>query len=270
MPLAGEMVESRPPLTGFPKPVRSAKLPPVRGDTTVCAPLPTNQERNRLKIRSPFLNRLGATAFAAMIWLVFRLVKLDFREETPGTNPYKRGRTDRFLYCVWHDSMIIPAFSGKHHATAALTSRHLDGTFVAQILQCIGITPIRGSTNRMGPGAMKGLLRACEDKDIVITPDGPRGPHRKMSKGIVYIASRTGRAVVPTAYSCARYWTIKGSWTDLVVPKPFTRVYLLAAEPITVPPELGEEGLRAYVDQIQTAMDRLNGEAERRVQDRGG
>lgn len=216
-----------------------------------------------MKIRSPFLNRFGATAFAAAIWLVFRLVRLDFREETPGTNPYLRNRSARYIYCVWHDSMVIPAFAGKHHATAALTSQHLDGTFVAQVLRCVGVSTIRGSTNRMGPGAMRELLQACEDKDIVITPDGPRGPHRTMSKGIAFVASRTGRAVVPTAYSCVRYWTIKGSWTDLIIPKPFTRVYLLAGPPIEVPAELDSEALKRYVDQIQREMDRLNDMAAR-------
>jgi len=76
------------------------------------------------------------------------------------------------------------------------------------------------------------------------------------------VASRTGLAVVPTAYSCARYWTIKGSWTDLIVPKPFTRVYLLAGEPIQVPPGLAEQGLKEYVELIQVAMNRLNAKAE--------
>ncbi len=225
-------------------------------------PLPTCQEKDALKIRSPFLNRFGATAFSAAVWLLFRLVRLDFREEVPGTNPYVRSRKKRYIYCVWHDSMVIPAFAGKHHSTAALTSQHLDGTFVAQVLRCVGVLPIRGSTNRMGPGAMRQLLQACEEKDIVITPDGPRGPHRKMSKGIAFVASRTGLAVVPTAYSCARYWTIKGSWTDLIVPKPFTRVYLLAGEPIQVPPGLAEQGLKEYVELIQVAMNRLNAKAE--------
>ncbi|HZL88804.1 MAG TPA: hypothetical protein VFB96_10560, partial [Pirellulaceae bacterium] len=35
---------------------------------------------------------------------------------------------------------------------------------------------------------------------VVITPDSPRGPARRMSAGIVQLASRSGRAIVPTAY----------------------------------------------------------------------
>ena len=216
-----------------------------------------------MKIRSPLLIKFSAVAFAAVLWLLFRMLKLTLSEETPGTNPYAVSPRERFIYCVWHDSMVIPAFAGKHRSTAALTSRHADGSFVAHVLRCVGVSTIRGSTNRMGAGAMRQLMRATEDKHIVITPDGPRGPHRQMSTGIAFLASRTGRAVVPTAYSCVRCWRIRGTWTNLIIPKPFTHVYLLAGEPIGVPPDLGSDELQQYVARIQAEMDRLNDTAER-------
>ncbi|MBN2476881.1 MAG: lysophospholipid acyltransferase family protein [Pirellulales bacterium] len=215
-----------------------------------------------MKIRSPLLTRLSAVAFTGVIWLLFRMLKLDFREETPSTNPYTMSPPERYLYCVWHDSMVIPAFAGKHRSTAALTSRHADGAFVANVLRWVGVSSVRGSTSRMGASAMRQLMRATEDKHIVITPDGPRGPRRQMSTGIAFLASRTGRAIIPTAYSCVRCWRIAGTWTNLVIPKPFTRVYLLAGEPIRVPPGLGGDQLQQYVARIQAAMDRLNETAE--------
>ena len=225
-------------------------------------PLPPDKEKDALKFRSPVLTKLSAVAFAGVIWLLFRMLKLDFREETPSTNPYTMLPPERYLYCVWHDSMVIPAFAGKHRSTAALTSKHADGSFVAHVLRCVGVSTIRGSTNRMGAGAMRQLMQATEDKHIVITPDGPRGPRRQMSMGIAFLASRTGRAVVPTAYSCVRCWRITGTWTNLIIPKPFTHVYLLAGEPIQVPPDLGCDQLQQYVARIQAAMDRLNDTAE--------
>ncbi|MBN1591395.1 MAG: DUF374 domain-containing protein [Pirellulales bacterium] len=215
-----------------------------------------------MKIRSPLLTSLAARLFATAIWLLFRTLRVSLREETPGTNPYAKSPRERFLYCVWHDSMLIPAFAGKHRSVAALTSQHADGSFVAQVLRSVGMATIRGSTNHIGPGAMRQLMRATEDKHLVLTPDGPRGPRRQMSVGIAFLASRTGRAVIPTASSCARCWMIPGSWTDLMVPKPFTKVFLLGGAPIVVPPGLGGKELRPYVDRIQVEMDRLNEAAE--------
>ena len=83
-----------------------------------------------------------------------------------------------------------------------------------------------------------------------------------MSRGAVFLASRTGRAIVPTAFSCAQSWKIKGSWTDLVIPKPLSKVILLPGDPIQVPPSLSRKDLNHYVDLVQDKMDRLNDEAD--------
>jgi len=231
------------------------------GNLFFAAPL-TDKEMDALRIRSLLLTKISAIVFSTSIRLLFRTLRLDFREETPDTNPYTMTPTERYLYCVWHDSMVIPAFGGKHRATAALTSQHEDCVFVAHVLRCVGMSAVRGSTNRMRVGAMRQLIRTTEGKHMVVTPDGPRGPRRRMSVGIVFLASHTGRAVVPTAYACSRSWKIKGSWTDLMIPKPFSKVFLLAAAPIKVPPDLGRDELQQYVTLVQTAMNRLNEKAE--------
>lgn len=192
------------------------------------------------------------------MWLLFRTLKLEFRLEHPGTNPYESSDGQRFFYCVWHDSMVVPTFAGKQRNSAALISRHTDGSVVAQVLRAVGMKAIRGSTNRITPGAIRELLHAAENHHIVITPDGPRGPNRKMSVGIVHLASRTGRAVIPTAYSCSRCWRIKGSWSDLIIPKPFSKVFLLAAKPVEVPAGLRSDGLEEYLAFVQSEMDRLD------------
>ena len=66
---------------------------------------------------------------------------------------------------------------------------------------------------------------------------------------------------MPTAYRCDRPWRFKGSWTDLLIPRPFSKVLLLGAKPIFVPPDLTTEQLRGYVEIVQGEMDRLNGDA---------
>jgi lysophospholipid acyltransferase (LPLAT)-like uncharacterized protein len=216
-----------------------------------------------LKIRSPLLTVLSATIFTVAVWLLFRTLRRVLHVETPGTNPYDKSARERFFYCVWHDSIVISAFGGKQRNMVALTSRHADGYFVAHVVRLLGVPAVRGSTNRIRPGAIRQIIRTTEDKHIVVTPDGPRGPRRQMSVGIVFLASHSGRAVVPTAYSCSRCWTFKGSWTDLVIPKPFAKVFLLAGDPIKVPPGLDRDELQRYASLIQADMDRLNDEAER-------
>jgi len=216
-----------------------------------------------LKIRSPFLTKLAIAAFTRGVQLLFRTLRREFREETPGTNPYVASGEERFLYCVWHDSIIVPIFAGRHTRSAALVSRHHDGSYVAGILRIVGIPSVRGSSKHGGASAVRQMMTTAKDQHIVITPDGPRGPRRKMQSGIVFLASHTGRAIVPTAYACIRSWRIKGNWTDLLMPKPFTKIFLLAGEPVKVPPDLSREGVARYAALVQDEMDRLNTEVER-------
>jgi lysophospholipid acyltransferase (LPLAT)-like uncharacterized protein len=214
-----------------------------------------------LKIRSPFLVGLAGLAFATAMRLLFWTLRLDVR--TSEANPYASSGSARYLFSVWHDSMILAAFGGPHLQTIALTSQHRDGSFVASVLKAIGVSTVRGSTGHTGGNALREMLSAAKGKDIVITPDGPRGPQHQMSRGIVFIASHTGNAIVPTAFSCGRAWRIRGNWTDLVIPRPFSKVLLLAGQPIDIPPRLTEDEFAGYLAHVQSEMDRLRDRAER-------
>lgn len=211
-----------------------------------------------MRLKSRLFTSLAAWLFVVALRLLFRTLKLRFQEETPGTNPYNPAHAERFVYCVWHDSVVLPLFAGKHHATAALTSKHSDGSFVAEVLQRLGIKAVRGSTNRMSVAALRGLIAGQGADHFVITPDGPRGPARVATAGMVYLASRMGQAIVPTAFHCTSCWKFQGSWTHLVVPKPFSRVLLVAGPPVSVPPDIQTGELDQYVQRIQQEMDRLS------------
>jgi lysophospholipid acyltransferase (LPLAT)-like uncharacterized protein len=125
-----------------------------------------------------------------------------------------------------------------------------------------GIQPVRGSTSRGGAEAVREIL-SRPDLHLAITPDGPRGPRRKMKEGIVYISSRSGRPIVPTALVCNRYWAIGGNWSDMVIPKPFSKVILIAGTPIEVPADLPRENMTIRADFVSEEMGRLERIAQR-------
>lgn len=186
----------------------------------------------------------------------------------PGeAKPYDADPNDpkRFLYSAWHDSALIAGFGGRHLRTVALTSRHRDGTFTANLLKATGVGIVRGSTGRSGSNAARELLNVAKSFDIVITPDGPRGPRREVSRGIVYLASKTGNAIAPTAFACENAWEIKGNWTTLTIPKPFSKVVSLTGKTIYVPADLDREGLEVYRSKVQMAMDELQQKADEMV-----
>lgn len=220
-----------------------------------------------MRINCPLLVRYAGIASGACFWTLFRTLYKDIRT-TPGASPYNAEGQQRYLYSVWHDSAVIAAFGGRHSHTVALTSCHRDGSFVEGVVKFMNVRSVRGSSGRSGSRAARRLIDVAKTHDIVMTPDGPRGPKRTMSRGMIYLASRTGNAIVPTAFACQNAWEIKGSWTSQIIPKPFSRVVMLADEPVHVPVDISPDEIESYRIKIQQAMDALNDRAKKLIEER--
>jgi lysophospholipid acyltransferase (LPLAT)-like uncharacterized protein len=145
---------------------------------------------------------------------------------------------------------------------AGLVSQHQDGSYLADAMQILGITPVRGSTNRGGGRAMRELIERTKELHVAITPDGPRGPRHELKSGIVFLASHSGRGIVPTAYTCRSCWKVRGSWTNMMIPRPFTTIYVRGGKPFHVPGDLNRDELEQYRLRLQAEMERLEAEAE--------
>jgi lysophospholipid acyltransferase (LPLAT)-like uncharacterized protein len=173
-------------------------------------------------------------------------------------SPYRPISQASCIFSVWHDSLLIPLFLGRQPATKALVSRHQDGGFLSTALTALGISSVRGSSSSGGAEAVRKLIEETEACHIVVTPDGPRGPRRVMKEGVAFLASRTGKLVVPTAFACTRSWFWGAGWTDLMVPKPGSTVVAIAGRGIAVPADADRDDLAGYITEIQHQMNRLN------------
>lgn len=218
-----------------------------------------------MRIRHPLINSTLSAGMTGSFRMLFRTLRIEFDFEAAESNPYQPAESATFIYSVWHDSMVVPVFAGKQPATMALVGQHNDGSYVANILKSAGIPSVRGSSSRGGAAAIRKLIDETKDHHIVITPDGPRGPRRQLKPGLTYLAAKTGKPLVPTAFACSRFWTIRGSWTDLMIPSPFARVVALAGQPIPVPRKASRDELDEYTARLQTAMEELNERAENRL-----
>lgn len=214
-----------------------------------------------MKIHSPLANRLMARCAVALCRLLFRTLRLRFQEVDRSVNPYY-GDGPAVIYSVWHDAACFPIFAGRHLRTVALVSKHQDGSLLAAGLEMCGVGLVRGSSSRAGASALREMIDLPSDRNVVMTPDGPRGPRRRTKAGMVFLAAHTGRAIVPTGFAATSSWNIRGSWTNLSIPKPFTTLYLLTGAPIPVPRDASRETMAEIEAEVQAEMDRLTAEAE--------
>lgn len=189
---------------------------------------------------------------------LFATARRRFHYVDPETSPYQQPGERTFIYSVWHDSLLMPLLLGRQPSTVALIGMHQDGAFLAHAMKLLNIPAVRGSSSRGGAEAVSQLIEQTANHHIVVTPDGPRGPRREMKQGIAFLASRTGKPVVPTAFACRSAWSIGTGWTDLAVPKPFTIIHAFAGEAIVVPADADKQTLRSFTQKIQDEMDRLN------------
>lgn len=196
---------------------------------------------------------------------LFATVRRQLHYADPAQSPYLPPAETTCIYSVWHDSLLMPLFLGRQPATKALVGRHQDGTFLANSLAALGISSVRGSSSKGGAEAVRQLLNETQGSHIVLTPDGPRGPRRTMKSGVAYLASRTGKPVIPTAFACRNSWSWGAGWTDLVVPKPGTLIVAMAGEGIFIPPDATRDELEQCTLRIQAEMDRLNTQAAEMV-----
>jgi hypothetical protein len=216
-----------------------------------------------MRIRSRWLNWLVSASVVLVCRVLFRTLRIHYLAATNNTNPYTNDGTEGFIYCVWHDAIAFPMFAGRHVRTVALVSKNADGSHLAFGLKMLNIGLVRGSSSRGGAGAMRELLKLPVTTHVVVTPDGPRGPRRQVKVGMVFLASHSGRAIVPTAFSAVRSWRIPGSWTSLTIPKPFTKVYALSGPPIRIVSTADTLQMDEMQRQVQSEMDRLSQKADR-------
>jgi len=167
------------------------------------------------------------------------------------------------LGLCWHGHLLVFAFRQRGAGLATLISQSKDGEYIARVVQRWGFTVLRGSSSRGGSGALRSMVRVLRDgQSLAVTPDGPRGPRRRLKPGALLAARMSGVPILPTAAAATRAWWL-GGWDRFLVPKPLARVRLVYGQPRTIPRDADDADLARIGDEIETEMNALTERAER-------
>jgi lysophospholipid acyltransferase (LPLAT)-like uncharacterized protein len=165
---------------------------------------------------------------------------------------------ENYIAALWHNRLLLISYALKkflpQRPGAGLISASRDGDLIADATQRFGFDVVRGSSSRMGASALLELTNVlASGRDILITPDGPRGPAYELGPGIIFLAQKSGAAVVPVNFEFSSCWRVK-SWDRFILPRPFSKVRFIIGSPHPVratgtPEEFEAERLR-----LQNAM----------------
>jgi lysophospholipid acyltransferase (LPLAT)-like uncharacterized protein len=143
--------------------------------------------------------------------------------------------SENYIGALWHNRLLIfplvlrRFFSNRHGA--ALISASRDGDLLSDAIRRFDYDVVRGSSSRLGATALLQLGDVlARHGDVVITPDGPRGPAYELGPGIIFLAQKTGAAVLPINMEYSSCWRVK-SWDRFIIPRPFSKVRLIIDRP---------------------------------------
>jgi lysophospholipid acyltransferase (LPLAT)-like uncharacterized protein len=160
-----------------------------------------------------------------------------------------------FIGTFWHGRLLMMPLIYRGKKLSILVSPHRDGQIVGKVLQRFGFHTIPGSTYRRGFGAFKQMVKALQNEsDIVVVPDGPRGPRQQVQIGVIELAKRTGRPIVPVTFGASRGIFFK-TWDRFLLPYPFSKGVYIYGDPVYVNPH----GDRVHLEERRIILEkRLN------------
>lgn len=166
--------------------------------------------------------------------------------------------SERFIGVLWHNRLLLLPFAIRrfvpHRQGAALISASRDGSWLAKLIHRLGFDVVRGSSSRKGASAMLRLADVlASGRDVVITPDGPRGPVYRPGGGVILLAQKSGARVVPVSFEYSSYWRL-ASWDRFILPRPFARVRFIIGERHQVSATFSEEEFERERDRLKSAM----------------
>ena len=221
-------------------------------------------------LRQPAAQALGAQALRGYLALALRTTRWTLHGADHLGGHLLRGPA---IFAFWHERLpLMPALwtfaAGRRGPDDArmhvLVSRHNDGQLIGAIMRRFGVglvhgSSARGGSQRGGAAGLRALLAVLTAGDqVVITPDGPRGPPRRPARGVAQLAALAGAPILPVAAQTTRRRLLP-TWDRMILPLPFARGVLVCGPPIRVP----RAGWAGSLPAIAAALDSAADEADR-------
>jgi len=140
---------------------------------------------------------------AAVIRALGRSMRIETRGHEHIDQLYREGK--RVIIAFWHARQLMMPLTYRGTLAHILISQHQDGEIIARIVERFGLRAVRGSSTRGGVEALRELIRLGRSGvDLVVTPDGPKGPAQVAKMGVIQLARVSKLPIIPLTFSCSK------------------------------------------------------------------
>ena len=172
-----------------------------------------------------FARQIGQVIIPPVIYMIMRVIWYTSSKKFHFVTPVG---DEQHICVTWHGELLMSTQAYRHihkkQKSSAIISQHFDGKLIASTLEFLSIRPLRGSSKK---GAKKVLLEAFRavknGEEVLVTPDGPKGPRHNMSDGAIGLAVKSNLPIFVMNYKASAYWQLN-SWDKFVIPKPFSTI----------------------------------------------
>ena len=215
-----------------------------------------------MRIRAPWIPKVGGLAVSLLVRSWMRT--LDYRVALYDTtvDPAMPEFQGPAIFLFWHEYIPFPFYLRGHCNIAMLLSRHYDAEFIAEASRYMGFRTIRGSSSRGGVASLRRAIDISGSMNLTMTPDGPRGPRRRLAQGCIYLASRLGIPLVCLGLGYDRPWRLKSTWDQFAIPRPGSRARMVIGPPLMIPAEIQRDQIEACRQQVENELQQLTDTAE--------
>lgn len=197
---------------------------------------------------------------SALLSLLGRTLR--FQVEGDETLDVFRREDQPVILAFWHSRILPLAHLHRNQGIVVLVSEHRDGEYIARVIARNGFGLARGSSTRGGVRGLRELIRAGRSgRGLALTPDGPKGPPRRVKLGALVAAQITGLPIVPLTAGGKGVWRVK-SWDRFLIPRPFSRIQVRYGSPVHVPRHAGPEELRALAEKLDGELNRITDQVD--------
>ncbi len=180
-----------------------------------------------------------ASLIPRLAWLYLKFVGITSKSTwlNPQVKETLEKKQTSYINSFWHGRQLLIPWAHRNKGISNLISQSKDGEYIARVVHLSGNLTVRGSSSRGGARALVELKRILDlGRQVAMTPDGPRGPQKTVAPGILYIAQKTGKPILPVSCSVKRKLIFRG-WDDYWVPMPFNHFVFCYGQPVQVEKE---------------------------------
>lgn len=208
-------------------------------------------------------------AMSFLLWLLSISINKTIRFKVIGeehiNDNHKEG--ENVVFAFWHQA-TFPLF--YHFRDRNIFVAPLDNTrgeilarFARRYKHQILRTPAKGDSFARARGVLRALKTLKNGHDGAIAVDGPPNESIfKVKPGILFLAKKMGRAVVPIGVHARRKIILRKRWDKYFIPFPFSRVTIVIDKPFKIPEGINALELKNESEKLGKTLHKITHKAK--------